>query len=146
MTLIVSAMLVWLALLVAGETPTGRLMKRLLVTAPARIFNRVTGGHVLLTMILVAGAGAIVAVFDLEMLRVVMMATPEITSALMALEVTTLLDTILVTVTAASAVRWRALVGRVRRPARARARRSRASSATPRTAANDDEPRERQVA
>jgi hypothetical protein len=140
MTLIVSALLVWLALLAAGETTTGRRMELLLVTAPARALNRVTGGHVLLMLVLVAGAGAIVAVFDLEMLRVIMMATPEITSALMALEVTTLLDTVIVTVTAASAVRWQALVGRVRRPARARARRTRASVTAQQPAANDDDP------
>jgi hypothetical protein len=138
MTLILSALLIWMALLLAGETATGRLMTRLLVTAPARSLNCVTGGHILLTLILVAGAGLIVAVFDLEMLRVIAMATPEITSALMALEVTTLLDTVVVTVTAASAIRWRALVSRMRKSARGR--RTRAVQPVQRGAANDDDP------
>lgn len=146
MSLIVSALLVWIALLLAEGTATGRSLARLLVEAPARALNRITGGHILLTVLLVGGAGLIAAVFDLEMLRVIAMATPEITSTLMALEVTTLLDTLVVAMTAAGAVGWRALVARLRPPARARARRTRSAALAQRTAANDDDPAERHAA
>lgn len=138
--MIVALLGLWLTLLLAGDTPVGRLMRRVLVAWPAVRLARIKRGAVITWMIL--GAIGLLMFWFLEEdgLRLFSMAMPEIAGWISMFEISALVDAIVVTVMAASTLRFGAvrhwLAARLPMGRRAtRARRSRPAE----RASNDDE-------
>lgn len=133
-----------ITLLVAPDTPVGRLLQRHLVVAAVARLARITPGQILLALA-VGGVVAFVAwLMQGDGVALLGMAAPEASSWLITFEVSGYLDMLAAVLFAAAPVRVRGVTDgwRVaRRPTRraARARRSR-QMARP-VAANDDEHR-----
>lgn len=85
-------LLLWFALLVAGDTPAGRTLRRVLVEAPARWCNRWSRGDVLLVLTLLAGAALILWLMEAEGRLFLGMLGPDIVAGASMLELGTLLD------------------------------------------------------
>ena len=130
----------WLALLLAGDTPAGGLMRRALVEWPAARLARIRRGAVIAWMIL--GAIGLLCFWFLEEegLRLFAMALPEIAGWITMFEVGTLVDTILVAAMAASTLRFGAMRHWIaaRLPTGRRAKRARRARPVARPS-NDDE-------
>jgi hypothetical protein len=99
----------WLALLVAGHTPTGRTLRRALIEAPARWLMRWSRGDLLLMLLLVAGAALVIWLMENEGRLLLAMFGPEVVSTLMMLELGTWLDGVVTLVAMGSALRLRGL-------------------------------------
>lgn len=131
----------WLTLLLAGDTPAGRLMRRALVEWPAARLAAITRGAVITWMLL--GAIGLLAFWFREEdgLRLFTMALPEIAGWISMFEVSALVDALVVAVAAVSSLRlgavrhWLA----ARLPGARRATRARRSRPIERSASNDDE-------
>ncbi|WP_137864387.1 MULTISPECIES: hypothetical protein [unclassified Sphingomonas] len=138
--MIVALLGLWFALLLAGDTPVGRLMRRALVEWPAARLAGIRREAVIIWMIL--GAISLLCFWFLEEegLRIFSMALPEIAGWLTLFEIGTLVDTILVAVLAASTLRFGAVRHWIaaRLPVARRARRTRRARPAAR-ASNDDE-------
>ena len=132
----------WVVLLVAPATPIGRALGRWLIDAPARIFNRITRGHIVMWCVLAAVAALIIWQLEGDGVVLLRMMAPEIISWLTMFEIGTLVDVAVATAATASAIRLRNfadhlsawLPGAQRRASRAR--RTRSARSKP---ANDDE-------
>lgn len=132
---------IWLMLLLAGDTPAGRLLHRALVAWPAERLVQVRRGAVLTWMLL--GAIGLLAFWFLEEdgLRLFSMALPEIAGWISMFEVSAVVDALVVAVAAASSLRFGAVRSWVaaRLPMGRRATRARRSRSVERNASNDDE-------
>lgn len=131
----------WLALLVAGNTPIGRDMRHWLVEWPAARLARIHRGAVLTWLVLAAVGAACFWLLEEEGLRLFTMALPELAGIVTAFEIGSLVDAIAMGVLAASSVRMGAVKAWAMRRlpiGRARARRTRRTRPVSR-AANDDE-------
>ncbi|MBO9713103.1 hypothetical protein [Sphingomonas sp.] len=129
--MITAIMVMALAMLAAAKgTPIGRAMHRWLVEAPARWASRVTRGHVLLALLMVAMVGGVAWFLKGEGVQLMGMMAPEVAGWLSMIEVSSLLDAALVAAMAATAVRWSAMASMVKarlmRRGVGRARRTRA--------------------
>lgn len=139
--MIVALLGLWLTLLLAGDTPVGRLLHRLLVAAPAARLARIERGAVITWMLL--GTLGLLCFWFLEEdgLRLFAWAMPEIAGWISMFEISALVDTIVVAAMAASTLR----IGAVRHwiaarlPIGRRAARARRSRPVDRSASNDDE-------
>jgi hypothetical protein len=133
----------WLAMMIARGTATGRSMRRWLVEKPAAQLSRIRRGTLWFVLLMVLMASATVWVMGHEGLQLFGMAMPELTSMMLALDVMSVLDTAVVVAIAATSVRWgavrTAVVARLR--GRARSARARRSRPVERPSANDDEDR-----
>lgn len=131
---------VWLTLWAAG-TPTGRVMRRILVEAPARMLGAIPRGQYLLLATVLLACGTLAWLTEGEAVRMMLMGAPELLGILASVEIGALVDLLAATLVTASTLRWRALVGRARqlvsRPSH-RARRTH-SAASRQEAANDDD-------
>ncbi|MHA6722702.1 hypothetical protein [Sphingomonas sp. RS2018] len=140
-TAVAVAVMVWAALMMARGTPVGRLLEDWLVVAPGRWLGRLSRGHVFIAIGLVVFVALVLAIFEMEGVQLLSMASPEILSVLATAEIATYVDLIVMGTIAASTTRLRPLVARlrgiVRRPRRAR--RSRPAQTRP-TANDDDRP------
>ncbi|KQN19580.1 hypothetical protein ASE86_14090 [Sphingomonas sp. Leaf33] len=142
---VVALLLTWGALALAGDTPAGRALRRMLVDRPAARLSRITRGHVTLAIVLFGGTGLIVAVLGHEGARIIAMGLPELASWITMFEVTAYLDAAVAVVTAVSMTRiagLRAWVRTLPLPGRARGRapRRQRTAQRLRKPANDDEP------
>lgn len=102
MTTTVALLALWAALHVARELPVGRSLHKAMVAAPAALLNRLTTGHVLFAILLIAIAGMVVWAGEADGLRVLTMAAPDVAAWFTTFEVSAYLD-ILATIAAASA-------------------------------------------
>jgi len=132
-----------LALWLAGDTPIGRAMRRVLVDAPARMLNKVHRGQWLMLLALLCVGGVLGWLTEGEAVRMMMMGAPDMMAMLASVELGTFVDILVVAVVTASTVRLRTIVAHARgmlgwRSARARRTRTRVERALP---ANDDEDR-----
>lgn len=131
-------LLLWFALLVAGDTPTGRTLRRMLVEGPARWCNIWSRGDVLLVLTLLAGAALILWLMEAEGRLFLGMLGPDIVAGASMLELGTLLDVAVTALTVFATLRVKGLrhwsTARFARRI-PRARRTRRSA---RKAANDD--------
>ncbi|MES2338826.1 MAG: hypothetical protein V4537_12090 [Pseudomonadota bacterium] len=136
-----AALLLWLTLLVAPETPIGGAIHRWTVAKPAARLNRITRGQVLFVLLLVTGASLVGWLIGHEAGRLMAMGLPELAIWATMFEVTAYLDTIAAIVTAASAMRFAGIKARVRAVFTPRRPMARAPRARPRRVepANDDE-------
>ena len=138
--MIVALLGLWLMLLLAGDTPVGRLMQRALIAWPAARLSRIRRGAVITWMIL--GTLGLLCFWFLEEdgLRLFTMAMPEIAGWISMFEISALVDALVFTAMAASTVKlgaaraWMA----ARLPMGRRATRARRSRPVAR-ASNDDE-------
>jgi hypothetical protein len=131
----------WLALLVAGNTPVGRGMRHWLVEWPAARLSRIQRGAVLVWLVLITIGAACFWLLEEEGLRMFAMALPELAGWVTAFEIGSLVDAIAMAVLAASTVRIGAVKAWVMRRLpirRARARRARRTRPVKR-GANDAE-------
>jgi hypothetical protein len=131
---------VCLALWLAGDTPIGRAMRRVLVEAPARMLDRVHRGQWLMLLGLLCLAGGLGWLSDGEGIRMLMMGAPDLVAMLASVELSIFVDVMAVALVTASTVRLRTLTTQVRglfvgRHARARRTRNK----TNRTPTNDNE-------
>jgi hypothetical protein len=100
------AILVWLAMLWAGDTATGRAMRRVLVDAPARWCSRWTRGQLISWALIFVGFGAAILVMEQEGMALVAMASPELLMLLASVEFTGLVDLIAAAVLTAGSMRF----------------------------------------
>lgn len=142
MTAIITLLGLW-ALLIAGRgTPIGGMLERAMIEMPARQIDQITRGHVLLALTLAGVIGLVFLVLDVEGIRLMSMAAPEIASFLTMFEVSTWLDVAVATVMTASTLRLRATAAHLRQRiggTRARTPRRRRTRTAP-PPSNDDEP------
>ena len=140
--MIAGLLLLWLALVAAGNTSIGRGMRRWLVDKPAAALARVERGAVITWLILGTIGVACFVVLEEEGLRLFAMALPELAGWAVAFEVSAVVDAIAMTLIVASAVRFGAVKAwlAARLPVR-RAKRARRSRIARREmpASNDDE-------
>ncbi len=143
--IMVAVLLIWGALALAGDTPVGRMLRRVLIDAPATRLSRITQGHVTLAIVLFGGTGLLVAVLGHEAAHFLAMGLPELASWITMFEVTAYLDAAIAVVTAVSMTRisgfkaWLRTIPIPGRP-RNRAPRQRRTAQGVRKPANDDEP------
>lgn len=139
--MIATLLALWAMLLVAGGTPAGRLMRRMVVEWPAARLARVSRGAVIVWLILGAIGALCFWFLEEDGLRLFTMAMPEVAGWITAFEIGSTVEALVVAVTAASTLR----MGRVRgwlaarmriAPRTKRARRTRPAVRVP---ANDDE-------
>jgi hypothetical protein len=137
MTLALLFASMWLARVIAPDTPTGRFLHRWTVVVPAARLAAIRPGQVLLTVLVLTVVTISVVLIGEESTRLIGTATPEIAGWITMFEVTSYLDALVAVVSASSL--WR--LGRApkvfrlpRRRATGRERRSRASRPS---AAND---------
>lgn len=141
----ITMLAIWLVLRTAPDTSIGRALHRWMVENPARGLDRLSRGHVLLALLLIAVVGAVIWVMENEGVVIMSMAAPEAAAFLTSFEISAYLDVIAALAVTASTVRIRAvgsrLRGRVGAMVRATPRSARARQA-PRPirpdAANDD--------
>ncbi|MHA6719651.1 hypothetical protein ACX40Y_09370 [Sphingomonas sp. RS6] len=130
----------WLALLLAGETPVGQMLRRGLIEAPARWLMRWSRGDLLLTLLVVTGAALLIWLMEDEGRLLIGMFGPELVSTLMMFEVSAWLDALVTLVAMGSALRLRGVRQWVTmRLPRRRARAVRTRRAKRPAAANDGE-------
>lgn len=131
----------WLSMLIAGDTPTGRMMRRWSVEKPAERLSRIHRRTVLAVMVMVALGGAAVLIMGHDGIQIFGMAAPELTSMLAMIDLGVVLDAAVLAIAAASMGSLRgihAVLRRMRsRPRTARARRTRRPER--RISSNDDE-------
>ena len=143
--ILVALLLTWGALMLAGDTPAGRALRRMLVDAPAARLSRVTRGHVTLAILVFGGTGLLIAVLGHEAARFLAMGLPEFAGWVTMFEVTAYLDAAVAVVTAVSMTRiaeikaWLRTLPSPRRP-RSRAPRHQRAARGVRKPSNDDEP------
>ena len=142
---LIALLLIWAAVVLAGETPVGRTLRRALVDWPARRLSRITREQVVLATVMFGGTGLIVAVLGHEAARFLAMGLPELASWVTMFEVTAYLDAAVamataLTVTRVAAVKAWARSLPVLRHARPRTPRQQRPAQAPRKPANDDEP------
>lgn len=131
----------WLALLVAGDTATGRIMRRILVEVPARALRHVQRGQWLMLAGLLILGGALAWLTDGEATRLMTMAAPELAGMLASVEIGTFVEVLTAALVTGATVRSRAVLAQLyglfsRRGARTRRTRSTPQRHSP---ANDDE-------
>ncbi|MEP9359376.1 hypothetical protein [Sphingomonas sp. KR3-1] len=139
--MLVALLGLWFALLLAGGTPTGRLLRRMLVEWPAARLARIHRGAVITWTLL--GVLGLLCFWFLEEdgLRLFTMAMPELAGWISMFEVSALVDAIAVGLMAASTLRLGAVRHWIaaRLPLGQRAKRARRTRPVERAAANDDE-------
>ncbi|WP_294297317.1 hypothetical protein [uncultured Sphingomonas sp.] len=142
--ILVALLLTWAALTVAGDTPAGRALRRILVDWPAERLSRITRGHVTLSILVFGGTGLLVAVLGHEAARFLAMGLPELASWITMFEVTAYLDAAVAVVTAVTATRFAGVKAWLRTLPHSKRPRNRAPRQRPaqgvRKASNDDEP------
>jgi hypothetical protein len=136
--MIVALLWLWLGMLVAGDTPAGRLMRRWGVEKPAARLSRISRTQVALVVLLIAiGLSAWMAMGH-DGLSLYGMAMPELTGMLASIEMTSFIDAAIAVTLVATSVRWDAVRAAVaQRLGRARSVRTRRPER--RTPSNDDE-------
>ena len=133
---------VWAAMFVARGTRVGDAIHRMLVEAPARRLSRITRGNLLLAGLILMTVIGVICLLDMEGRMILSMGLPEFAAFAAAVDLSALLDIVVVAVVASSAVRVRtvrAWLGQRIAPRRPRARRPRVQRLRP--PANDDEDR-----
>lgn len=96
----------WLTLRIAPATPIGRALHDLLVAGPARLFNRITRGHVATVVLLLAFGTVLVWQLEGDGVRLLSMMAPEIGTFLTMFEISTYLDAAIAVIAVSSTVRW----------------------------------------
>lgn len=126
----------WAAMLLGGNTPVGKTLRRWLVEKPAARLARISRTQVALVVLLVmTGVGAWLALGH-DGLSLYGMAMSELTGLLASVEVTSFIDAAVTVTLVATSVRWSAVVHRLRggRTRAVRVRRARRPAPS-----NDDE-------
>lgn len=131
-------LLLWFALLVAGDTPAGRTLRRVLVEAPARWCNRWSRGDVLLVLTLLAGAALILWLMEAEGRLFLGMLGPDIVAGASMLELGTLLDVAVTALTVFATLRVKGLRHWATARFARRIPRARRTQRSARKPANDD--------
>lgn len=96
--------LIWLAMLAAGRTCTGKAMRGVLVEAPARWFSRRTRGQLITLALIFTGTALVIGVMEHEGVMLMAMYSPEIVMALASIEFT-MVDVIVATLLTATSLR-----------------------------------------
>lgn len=141
--IIAALILTWLAMLAAGETRTGRAMRRRLVDAPARWFARWTRGQLITLVLIFSGAAVLIGVMEHEGALLVAMYSPEVVMLLASVEFTSMVDVIAAVLLTAGSMRMgmvRAWLG-ARIAPRGRAPRTRRVRRIKPPANDDEDPR-----
>lgn len=133
--MILALLWLWLAMLIAGDTPVGRSLRRWTVEKPAARLSRISRTQVAVVLILLATGTGAWLLLGHDGLSLYGMALPELTGLLASIEMTSFIDAAIAATLVATSVRWRAVTGLVRRRARA-IRTRRAERPAP---SNDDE-------
>lgn len=138
--MIVTLLGLWCMMLLAGDTPIGRMLRRCLVEWPAERLGRIDRGAVLVWVILGIGGAVLFALLQDEGLRLYTMALPELAGWVSTFEIGALVDALTAVLVTISMVRVQAVRGWI---ASRIARRSHASRAPrmrrPERIANDEE-------
>ncbi|MBC9034045.1 hypothetical protein IAG41_16780 [Sphingomonas sp. JC676] len=145
MTIATSLLLLWMVLHLAGDTPVGRSMRRVLVDWPVAQLSRLTRGHVVLGLLFFLFGAALVWLLEGEAFRILGAATPELIGWASTFEIATIVDLFTATLLAASGIRLRSMVATMqslvsRRGIRRARTRTRARLRRP-AVSNDDEER-----
>lgn len=140
MAMIVALLWLWLGMLVAGDTPTGRLMRRWGVAKPAARLSRISRTQVTLAVLLIVIGLSAWGLMGHDGLSLYGMAMPELTGLLASIEMTSFIDAAIAVTLVATSVRWSAVRAAVtQRLGRTRARTARTRRPGRRTPSNDDE-------
>ena len=139
MALILTLLGLCLAMVLAPETPAARFLHRALIALPARGLARISRGHIVYSLVLVALAAAALAFLDEELLVVLSLMAPEALAWFAMFEIGTLIETFVLVTAAATTLRLHQFTALARRIARPAARAPRRRRAADPVAANDDE-------
>jgi hypothetical protein len=140
MAMIVALLWLWLGMLVAGDTPVGRLMRRWGVEKPAARLSRISRMQVTLALLLIVIGLSAWAAMGHDGLSLYGMAMPELTGMLASIEMTSFIDAAIAATLVATSVRWSAVRTAVaQRLGRARARTVRARRPERPACSNDDD-------
>ncbi|NIJ07899.1 hypothetical protein FHS31_001509 [Sphingomonas vulcanisoli] len=128
MTPIALFLALWVTLVIAPDTPTGRFLHRVMIDVPAKFFNRATRGHVLLVIIMLGLAAALAWFGGADGLRFFGMTVPDVAAWSAMFEISAYLDAIAAIVAASSALRVGAVRVRLGAASRPKSRRARGTS------------------
>lgn len=147
MTAAIVVLMCWATMIVAGTTPIGRLLKRLLVEYPATALNRLEPGHIALaivvTMLIVIHLNA----GEADPTRMIALIAPDIALWLASIEIGVIVETVIAVAAAVGMLRragiaaiLTAMSNRWRRDRKVASNSARKSARCNRRApANDDE-------
>ncbi|MBX3593010.1 hypothetical protein [Sphingomonas sp.] len=140
--LAMTMVLVWAALVIAGPTRTGSVMRAILVERPARWLGRFTRGQVIVLGGAVLFGALLFWIMEEEGLRLASMYAPDLMALAASAEFTTAIDAIMVAILTAGSLRLRGIGGwigaRLSRPRVRTARRGRRTRRVPPPANDDD--------
>lgn len=140
MAIVTSLLLLWMALQLAGDTPVGRSMRRVLVDWPAARLSRLTRGHMVLGLLFFLFGAGLVWLLEGEAFRILSAATPELIVWASTFEIVTIVDLFTATLLAASGIRLRSIIATLRRfVSRPGARRIRTPTRRPAVSNDDDD-------
>lgn len=95
----------WVTLAVAGDTPIGGCMHRMLVAWPAAALNRLDPAHIALAIVVTALIVVHLTAGDADPIRMVALVAPEITLWLASVELGALVEAVVAVAAVASALR-----------------------------------------
>ena len=105
MTAAVVFLAAWAALMVAGGTPIGRLLNRVMVDMPAKALNRLERGHIALAIVVTMLVVLHLNAGDGDPIRMVSLFAPDIALWLTSIEISAIIEASIGLVAALAAVR-----------------------------------------
>lgn len=105
MTAAIVLLLCWVVLVIAGNTPIGRLLNRLMVEMPATALNRLEPGHVALAIVVTILVIVHLTAGDSDPIRMVALFAPDMVLWLMSFEIGAIVEAVVALTAAAAALR-----------------------------------------
>lgn len=100
----------WTALIVAGNIPIGRLLKRMMVQVPATAVNRLEPGHIALAIVVTMLVVVHLNAGDSDPIRMVTVFAPDIALWLVSIEISAIVEALIALTAAAAALRRMGIV------------------------------------
>ncbi len=142
--IVMTFLALWLMIIVAPDTPLGRLLRSCIVDRPASWLGHVTPSHIILAVLILSLGAAAVWAGGADAARMLGMATPEMIGWIAMFDVATYIDVVVALALVRSKFRLRMIAARfvsllsAKSRNRRRVAHIRRTRPTPRKAANDD--------
>ncbi|MBY8825036.1 hypothetical protein [Sphingomonas colocasiae] len=92
MTAAIMVLMMWAALAIAGNTPFGRLLHRMMVDMPARLANRLSRAHVAVTFVILVLVVLHLSAGEADPVRLLGLFAPDLAMWLIGFEISTVIE------------------------------------------------------